>query len=159
LAFTDRTAEIINDCPFGVCEVEFNAVIWAPKVGQRLCMYLVTATTSYLTRTAGTHSLSSPSHLSLLFGKTFNISIPLQHIPDDIYEFDYSAGDAQSADESDDDDSDAGEDNHVHEVGRWRDRRTGKLVGQDDGDKLKFTVIGSVSYLSACDRYDELTFS
>ena len=78
--------------------------------------------------------------MSLLFAKTFNISISLQHIPDDTYEFDYGAGDAHSDDGSDDDSDD--EDEHVHEVGRWRDKKTGKLVGQDEGDRLKFTVIG-----------------
>ena len=41
----------------------------------------------------GTHSLSSPSHISLLIHKTFNVSIPLPHIPSDLYRFDAALAD------------------------------------------------------------------
>lgn len=36
-SFLDDTLKIIDECPFGVCEVEFRALVWAPQVGQRLC--------------------------------------------------------------------------------------------------------------------------
>ena len=88
--------------------------------------------------TDGTHSLSSPSHLSLLFAKTFNISIPLQHIPQDLYKFEHT-------DEQDDSDSEAeSDDGGVEEVGRWRNTQTGLLVGEEGKKGIKFTVIGSV---------------
>lgn len=35
----DDTVKIINECPFGVCEAEFDALVWAPKIGQKLCTY------------------------------------------------------------------------------------------------------------------------
>lgn len=28
---------IINECPFGVVDVQFHSIVWAPKVGQVLC--------------------------------------------------------------------------------------------------------------------------
>lgn len=87
----------------------------------------------------GTHSLSSPSHISLLFSKTFNISIPLQHIPQDQYTFEHT----DSPDEVPSDlDSDVGdEDGRVEEVGRWRRTKDGKFLGEG-GKAIKFTVIG-----------------
>ncbi|KAK4683891.1 DNA-directed RNA polymerase I subunit RPA43, partial [Tremellales sp. Uapishka_1] len=121
--FSDDTAGIIDDCPFAVCSLGFESIIWAPKIGQK--MY-------------GTHLLSSPSHLSLLFSKTFNISIPLQHIPLDLYEFDSSLGE-EDGDDSDSDDEDS--EGHGHSVGRWRDKSSGKLLGEG-GKGVKFTVIG-----------------
>lgn len=33
----DDTVKIINECPFGVCEVKFYSILWSPKLGQRLC--------------------------------------------------------------------------------------------------------------------------
>jgi DNA-directed RNA polymerase I subunit RPA43 len=33
----DDTVSIINECPFGVCEVQFYSILWAPKIGQKLC--------------------------------------------------------------------------------------------------------------------------
>jgi hypothetical protein len=87
----------------------------------------------------GTHSLSSPSHISLLFSKTFNISIPLQHIPTDTLEFEHTApeddADLDSEDELDLNDS------GVEEVGRWKRKSDGKLLGEG-GKAVKFTVIG-----------------
>ena len=35
--FLDDTVKIVNECPFGICEVQFRSVIWAPRLGQRLC--------------------------------------------------------------------------------------------------------------------------
>src|SRR4051794_40762125 len=89
----------------------------------------------------GTHSLSSPSHISLLLYKTFNVSIPISHIPTEHYEFDHSIGtkkltrsgtpstvDSEDSDsELDDDDEEGGE--HSQDLGRWVDKRTGRVVG------------------------------
>ena len=36
--FQDDTVQLINECPFGIAEVEFDSIIWAPKIGQKLCM-------------------------------------------------------------------------------------------------------------------------
>ncbi|KAL7417743.1 hypothetical protein BDY24DRAFT_438059 [Mrakia frigida] len=76
--FPSDSANILNDCPFAITDVSFDAIIWAPQVGQTL---------------VGTHSLSSPSHISLLIHKTFNVSIPLPHIPTDLYYFDSALAD------------------------------------------------------------------
>jgi DNA-directed RNA polymerase I subunit RPA43 len=96
----------------------------------------------------GSHSLSSPSHLSLLFGKTFNVSIPLQHIPQDTYKFEHSDSpdDAPLSDDESDveerDILDLSGPGTVEEVGRWRNTKTDKLVGDEGGKGIKFTVIG-----------------
>lgn len=37
IEFDDSTANIVNDCPFAVCDIWFDAVVWAPKVGMKLC--------------------------------------------------------------------------------------------------------------------------
>ena len=101
---------------------------------------------------AGTHSLSSPSHISLLFAKTFNISIPLQHIPQDTYEFVQTEEDADNDVNPSDSDSEdigalstaqMGAVGAVEEVGRWKSVKSGKMLGED-GKLVKFTVIGYV---------------
>ncbi|WVQ80314.1 hypothetical protein IAT38_002419 [Cryptococcus sp. DSM 104549] len=135
-SFDDDTVKILNECPYAIITVEFHSILWAPKIGQKLY---------------GTHSLSSPSHLSLLFSKTFNVSIPLQHIPRDLYEFEHTdeVEDADTDSEDEDDDLLSGLGGlggvgvggvGVHEVGRWRERESGKLLGE--GGKIRFTVIG-----------------
>lgn len=35
--FQDDTVQLISECPFGIAEVEFDSIIWAPKIGQKLC--------------------------------------------------------------------------------------------------------------------------
>jgi DNA-directed RNA polymerase I subunit RPA43 len=134
----DDTVSIINECPFGVCEVQFYSILWAPKIGQKLCK-LICPDLDTANVIDGTHSLSSPSHISLLFSKTFNISIPLQHIPTDTLEFEHTApeddADLDSEDELDLNDS------GVEEVGRWKRKSDGKLLGEG-GKAVKFTVIG-----------------
>lgn len=119
--FCDDSIKLINECPFGVTEVTFRSIVWAPRLGQVL---------------QGTHSLSSPSHLSLLFGKTFNVSIPLQHIPQDKYEFEHTGEAAES--DSEDEDEPLGA---VEEVGRWKVKSTGETLGAS-GERVPFTVIG-----------------
>lgn len=173
--FQDETVQLVNECPFGIAEVEFDSIIWAPKIGQKLCelnqdslVYLARhgwceiriATAFYAgssilrtDETDGTHSLSSPSHLSLLLNKTFNISIPLQHIPLDQYEFEATdPADEEEQDSEDEDDDEAdfggfGMAKGVEEVGRWKVKSTGKLVGEG-GKGIKFTVIGYVWLIS-----------
>lgn len=122
-AFCDDSVKLINECPFGVTEITFRAIVWAPKVGQVL---------------SGAHSLSSPSHLSLLFGKTFNVSIPLQHIPQDKYEFEHT-DEAADSDSEDEDGLPLGA--AVEEVGRWKRKATGETLGAS-GERVQFTVIG-----------------
>jgi hypothetical protein len=100
------------------------------------CWTLVTVRADYLD---GTHSLSSPSHISLLFSKTFNISIPLQHIPTDTLEFEHTAPE-DDADLDSEDELDLN-DTGVDEVGRWKRKSDGKLLGEG-GKGVKFTVIG-----------------
>ena len=93
-------------------------------------------------RTAdGTHSLSSPSHISLLFAKTFNVSIPLQHIPQDQFTFEHT--DSQEDEETSDseDEEQLLRPSAVEEVGRWRNVKTDKMLGEG-GKSVKFTVIG-----------------
>ncbi|KAL1407075.1 hypothetical protein Q8F55_006488 [Vanrija albida] len=124
--FVDDMVRIINECPFGVVEVQFHSIVWAPKVGQVLY---------------GTHSLSSPSHISLLFAKTFNVSIPLNHIPLGKFEFEHTDSpdeDDESSDEEDDGDMFGG--SPVHEVGRWKETATGSQLGAG-GARVRFTVI------------------
>ncbi|KAJ9110927.1 hypothetical protein QFC19_001436 [Naganishia cerealis] len=144
IRFADTTANILNDCPFAIADVSFNAVVWSPKIGHRL---------------AGTHSLSSASHISLILYKTFNVAIPIDNIPLDEYEFDEDVsaaeireidGDALDSDEEDssdeeDDDEDsedvAATKGEIIETGRWRNKRTGKLLGAG-GEEIIFTVTG-----------------
>ncbi|KAI5450491.1 hypothetical protein NCC49_002948 [Naganishia albida] len=144
IKFADTTANILNDCPFAIADVSFNAVVWSPKIGHRL---------------AGTHSLSSASHISLILYKTFNVSIPLEHIPLDEYEFDEDVPaseirevdgqvlDSDEEESSDEEDADEEEDDvavgkaEVIETGRWRNKKTGKLLGAG-GEEIAFTVTG-----------------
>ncbi|KIR37292.1 DNA-directed RNA polymerase I subunit RPA43 [Cryptococcus deuterogattii 2001/935-1] len=125
-SFDDDTAKIINECPFEVVNVEFHAIYWAPKIGQKL---------------RGIHSISSPSHLSLIFAGAFNVSIPIQHIPADLFEFEET--DEVVATKSDDgseveyiDKSEM----EMEETGRWRNKETGEFFGKRE--LVKFTVIG-----------------
>jgi DNA-directed RNA polymerase I subunit RPA43 len=92
----------------------------------------------------GTHSLSSPSHISLLLYKTFNVSIPISHIPSEQYQFNPSLPSSKRefspfSDEEDDSDSERGTEDGEVEMGRWVDKRTGKVVGDDEG--VLFTVV------------------
>lgn len=150
----DDTVKLINECPYGICEVEFYSIIWAPKIGQRLstCFIKVQGSRSPLMNLDGTHSLSSPSHISLLVSKTFNVSIPLQHIPAEIYEFEHTSPDDDDAASDSESEDEAGFNftsggnafgmgGGVQEVGRWRRKQDGKLLGEG-GKGIKFTVIG-----------------
>lgn len=96
----------------------------------------------YTDKSDGTHSLSSPSHISLLFSKTFNVSIPLQHIPTETYDFEHTAPEEDA--DSDSEDEMGIHESGVEEVGRWKRKADGKLLGEG-GKGVKFTVIGYVS--------------
>lgn len=167
-------ALIQNDCPFAIVDVVFDAVVWAPQVGQILgTPDLVSLLDVPLTCTrgavsVGTHSLSSPSHLSLLIHKTFNASISLPHIPLDRYIFDEALADTppppppppseSEAAADEDEDMEAKEDGAETEEkkpvelvekvelssGRWKNTKTGKVLGEKD-ELVKFTVIRSAS--------------
>lgn len=34
--FLSQTAKIINECPFAICDVGFDATVWSPQVGTKL---------------------------------------------------------------------------------------------------------------------------
>lgn len=101
--------------------------MWSPKVGQSL---------------AGTHSISSDTHISLILYKTFNVSIPIDRIPHDKYRFDKSIRSSSDSDEesSDSEDEDDEESVHEHSSGRWVEISSGKVLG--DGEDVVFTVTG-----------------
>ncbi|KAF8161045.1 hypothetical protein B0H34DRAFT_699182 [Crassisporium funariophilum] len=132
LSFVNRTADIQGDCPFLVCSVAFDATVWSPRVGFKLC---------------GKVNLCSPDHLSLLVHRTFNVSIPRHHIPTDVWEFEYgpAENDPEYGQPTQDEDD-------LHQVektskinhdtgGKWVHRLTGEKLGEVDGI-LEFTVIG-----------------
>jgi DNA-directed RNA polymerase I subunit RPA43 len=91
--------------------------------------------------------LYSPDHVSLLLHRTFNVSIPRHHIPQDVWEFEYGPaendpeygeGDAGTKDG----DGAKAEGEAVPEAnGQWVHRVTGTRLGGTDG-YLEFTVIG-----------------
>lgn len=115
-------------------------------------------------------NLFSPDHISLLIHRTFNISIPRNHIPEFEFEFDDQASrfpghgaDVDIANSMDVDDGSSskpqivgtlpkglfGTENSAEiaeSMGRWVRRSTGEKVGGDDG-LVEFTVIGSVGSL------------
>jgi DNA-directed RNA polymerase I subunit RPA43 len=187
LRFSSENAKILNDCPFAISDVTFDAIVWAPQIGQKLgrsspfSFLLDTSLTgkkltglsslypSFRRLAVGTHSLSSPSHISLLIHQTFNVSIPLPHIPSDEYYFDASLADSPppspspEPEEEPEPEADGDEDmektpkkeeNKVEakpvvefSTGRWRSKITGGILGEE-GEGVEFTVIGFVSSTS-----------
>ncbi|TFK75278.1 hypothetical protein BDN72DRAFT_509171 [Pluteus cervinus] len=124
LQFATRSAAILADCPFLVCDVVFDATVWYPKLGMRL---------------VGKINLCSPDHISLLVHRTFNVSIPRHHIPTDKWAFEYGpaendpefgSGAQTNLDQEKSDDS-----------GRWLHRLTAEPLGGQDG-YIEFTVVG-----------------
>jgi DNA-directed RNA polymerase I subunit RPA43 len=101
--------------------------------------------------------LCSPDHVSLLVHRTFNVSIPRHHIPQDVWEFEYGPAEndpeygAGTSEDPVDDEGDEvmkdgadekAEGEAVEEAsGRWVHRLTGTKLGGADG-YLEFTVIG-----------------
>lgn len=92
-------------------------------------------------QSGGIHSISSPSHLSLIFAGAFNVSIPIQHIPADLYEFEETdeVVETKSDDGSEVEYIDKSE-MEMEETGRWRNKETGEFFGKRE--LVKFTVIG-----------------
>ncbi|KAF8444748.1 hypothetical protein L210DRAFT_3611036 [Boletus edulis BED1] len=148
--FLSKTASILGDCPFAVCNVSFDATVWGPQVSMKL---------------VGRINLCSPDHISLLVHRTFNVSIPRHHIPQDQWTFEYGPaendpefGDGRNWDtdggpkdaadrEGDVDVNDStgrmtsGEDQEAESSGRWVHHLTGSRLGDPDG-YVEFTVIG-----------------
>lgn len=165
LRFVDSKARIKDECPFAICRVTFDAVVWRPRVGMRLGAFplLLQITTNlqavrYIRRacvhTVGKLSLSSPDHISLLLHRTFNVSIPRHHIPVDEWVFEYGpaendpefgAGNAEGEGEGDEHGKSEGG------SGRWVHKVTGTNLGGPSGN-LEFTVVGSVVHLSDDDK-------
>lgn len=101
--------------------------------------------------------LYSPDHVSLLVHRTFNVSIPRHHIPQDVWEFEYGPAEndpeygAGAVEASVDNEGDAAtkgdggekaEDGAVEDAsGQWIHRVTGTKLGGADG-YLEFTVVG-----------------
>jgi DNA-directed RNA polymerase I subunit RPA43 len=97
---------------------------------------------------AGKVNLCSPDHISLLVHRTFNVSIPRNHIPTDNWEFEYgpAENDPQfGAVDDDDEDKPENEKENDHQGGgKWVHKVTGDVLGGSTG-LLEFTVIGYVA--------------
>ncbi|KAJ7733750.1 hypothetical protein DFH07DRAFT_845309 [Mycena maculata] len=119
LSFLKPTATITADCPFLVCNIQFDATVWCPRVRMKL---------------VGKINLCSPDHISLLLHRTFNVSIPRHHIPTDEWEFEQVPVEEDGESEGEAPTNDA---NH----GRWVHKITGKPLGGKSG-YLEFVVIG-----------------
>ncbi|KAG9316722.1 hypothetical protein JVU11DRAFT_2782 [Chiua virens] len=147
IQFLSQTANIHGDCPFAVCNVSFDATVWGPRVSMKL---------------VGRINLYSPDHVSLLVHRTFNVSIPRQHIPQDQWVFEYGPApndpefgegtDWNAGGQSKDAESDAEmvdstqqktsqETREAESSGRWVHHLTGSKLGDPDG-YVEFTVIG-----------------
>jgi DNA-directed RNA polymerase I subunit RPA43 len=148
-------AKIISDCPYIVCDVEFDATIWSPHVGLRLGNrthlegYILFTQILSALYSAGKINLCSPDHVSLLVHRTFNVSIPRYHIPTDEWEFEYGAAenDPEFGTNAVRDDADVSvaqiPEEHGHVPGgKWVHKITGDSLGGPSGD-LDFIVIGS----------------
>lgn len=148
LVFVNREAIIQRDCPFLICKVAFDATVWSPRVGLKLCApHFSFFKASIKSITAGKINLCSPDHISLLVHRTFNVSIPRHHIPTDTWEFEYGPAEndpeygaaAQEVEGKPNDET-----NKEHESGgKWIHKVTGKALGGKTG-VLDFTVIGYV---------------
>ncbi|KAG2135512.1 hypothetical protein DEU56DRAFT_394789 [Suillus clintonianus] len=142
LHFLSPTASINADCPFSICNVAFDATVWSPSIAMKLIGKII---------------LYSPDHVSLLLHRTFNVSIPRHHIPQDVWEFEYgpaendpeygegavgSSVDKEGDAEMTQSNGEKAEGESVPEAnGQWIHRLTGTKLGGTDG-YLEFTVIG-----------------
>lgn len=149
LQFLESAATIKADCPFANIHVGFETTVWSPQIGMKLCKpVFVRSVGPFINSTAaGKVNLCSPDHISLLVHRTFNVSIPLRHIPTDNWEFEYGPaendpefGAAAQGDETEEtveaEDSEA-----VEGSGKWVHKLTGEVLGGSSRD-LEFTVIG-----------------
>ncbi|KAG8972688.1 hypothetical protein FRB90_010167 [Tulasnella sp. 427] len=146
IQFLEDTAQILNECPFTICNVGFDALVWSPRVGMRLTGQVI---------------LFSPDHIALLVNRTFNVSIPARHIPEDEYEFDYQSNEHDglvngvgsangqpqggvSETKGDETQQDSVmDDPQIDAMGQWVNRTTHERVG---GPNLtvEFTVVGMI---------------
>ncbi|KAL1742079.1 hypothetical protein HDZ31DRAFT_44058 [Schizophyllum fasciatum] len=128
LEFLSPAAHIRLECPFLVCKVAFRATVWRPHIGMKL---------------VGKINLSSPDHISLLLHRTFNVSIPRRHIPEQQWEFEYGAAENDPEFGPAAADADADEEKPVDgdTGGRWVHHLTREPLGGED-KYLSFTVIG-----------------
>ncbi|KAJ7783050.1 hypothetical protein B0H16DRAFT_1495166 [Mycena metata] len=126
LSFLKQTAAITADCPFLVCNIQFDATVWSPHIRMKL---------------VGKINLCSPDHISLLLHRTFNVSIPRHHIPTDEWEFEHAPADAEADEPAAGDEAEAPEDLDGKEAGSWVHKITGKKIGGKNG-YLEFVVIG-----------------
>lgn len=152
--FLSRTAMVCGDCPFAICNVGFDATVWSPCIGTKL---------------VGKINLYSPDHISVLVHRTFNVSIPRHHIPQDQWIFEYGPAEndpefgagwdtdehasadgatptsvvqeIEIQDISPDTVMKPSKDQMSESSGRWVHHLTGKRLGDPDG-YLDFTVIG-----------------
>lgn len=95
-------------------------------------------------------NLCSPDHVSLLVHRTFNVSIPRYHIPEDTWEFEYGPAEndpefGPQAAQTEETAAENIEDEHRESDagGKWVHKVTGQKLGGVDGF-LEFTVIGYV---------------
>jgi DNA-directed RNA polymerase I subunit RPA43 len=145
LSFVKQTASITADCPFLVCDIQFDATVWSPRVRMKLgTTLLFRYKTSLDLFSVGKINLCSPDHISLLLHRTFNVSIPRHHIPVDDWEFELAHTESEPAE------ADSGEqppartdDSEERTGGRWVHKITGKRLGGKQG-YLEFVVIGQV---------------
>lgn len=114
---------LVNECPWMVCSVGFEAMVWRPAIGMKL---------------SGKFSLSSPDHISLLVHRTFNVSIPRHHIETDQFEFHYGP---LENDPEFGPNAPSKQDGETQSTGRWVHKITSDPLGGEDG-QLEFTVIG-----------------
>ncbi|CAA7263196.1 unnamed protein product [Cyclocybe aegerita] len=128
ITFVNPVATIQRDCPFLICKVAFDATVWSPRVGFKL---------------SGKVNLCSPDHISLLVHKTFNASIPRNHIPTDIWEFEYgpAENDPEFGEEARANENGKEEDGENSTGGKWVHRVTGDVLGGDNG-LVEVTVVG-----------------
>ncbi|KAL5528546.1 hypothetical protein ACEPAF_7682 [Sanghuangporus sanghuang] len=134
-----------NECPFSVCTVYFDATVWSPQIGMKL---------------RGKINLCSPDHISLLVHRTFNVSVPREHIMTENWVFEYGPAEndpefgphAVESEQKAEDGATAmdTDENTVHATnsgdhkephGSWVHRITSDKLGGKDGI-LEFTVIG-----------------
>ncbi|KAJ7497214.1 hypothetical protein FB451DRAFT_1210500 [Mycena latifolia] len=126
LSFLKPTAAITADCPFLVCNIQFDATVWSPRVRMKL---------------AGKINLCSPDHISLLLHRTFNVSIPRHHIPTDEWEFEHAPAEVEPAEDPEDEGEVPANESEERAGGRWVHKITGKPLGGESG-YLEFVVIG-----------------
>ncbi|KAL5507392.1 hypothetical protein ACEPAH_6848 [Sanghuangporus vaninii] len=143
--FVSDKALLKNECPFSVCTVHFDATVWSPQIGMKL---------------RGKINLCSPDHISLLVHRTFNVSIPREHIMTENWVFEYGPAEndpefgphaveseqkaevgatAMDTDESAVHVTNSGD--HTEPHGSWVHKITSDKLGGKDGI-LEFTVIG-----------------